>query len=163
MVVTDPRIDERRRRWEAIIRIIDMVVYLFALAGGIFALAVPPTTIKEQLAGFEWIGVAWGVLLIVAGTLGFVGRLSRVWAIEAPSPLMAVCGALVYIVVLLATAFTSATAWVAICMIAIAMLLLTRRFAELQIFTTDPEVKTLGERIEDLLRRRTADTAGQHR
>jgi hypothetical protein len=38
-----------------------------------------------------------------------------------------------------------------------------RRYIELQIFTTDPEVRTLKERLEAALRRRTSNTAGTHR
>jgi hypothetical protein len=163
MVITDPHANERRRAKEAIIRVIDMVVYLFALASGIFALAVPPDTIKEQLTGFEWLGVAWGTLLIVAGFLGFLGRLSRYWVIEVPGTVAAIAGQAVYILVLAVTAPGSPTAWVALCMIIGAALALIRRYIELQIFTTDPEVKTLVERLESALQRRTTDTAGQHR
>jgi hypothetical protein len=82
MVVTDPRTNERRRRKEAAIRVIDLIVYLFAMAGGVFALFVPPDTIRRSLEGFEWLSIGWGVLLLVAGTLGLVGRLTPVWIIE---------------------------------------------------------------------------------
>lgn len=163
MVITDPRANERRRAKEAIIRVIDMIVYLFAVASGIFALTVPPDTIREQLAGFEWLGIAWGTLLIVAGALGFLGRLSRFWIIEVPGTVTAIAGQLVYVLVLSVTAPGSPTAWVALCMIVGSTLALVRRYIELQIFTTDPEVKTLIERLESAIQRRTSDTAGQHR
>lgn len=163
MVTTDPRTNERRRAKEATIRVIDLIVYIFALAGGVFALAVPPDSIRRQFEGFEWIGLAWGVLLVIAGTLGFSGRLTRFWLPEVVGAVFAITGELVYLVVLGAAAFTSATAWVAICLIAGAMFSLVRRYVELQIFTTDPEVKSLAERIEAAFQRRTTNVAGEHR
>jgi hypothetical protein len=84
VVITDPRTSERRRVKEAWIRVVDMVVYLFALAGGVFALLVPPNTIKTQLEGWEWLAIAWGCMLVIAGAFGFIGRLTRIWLIEAP-------------------------------------------------------------------------------
>jgi hypothetical protein len=163
MAVTDPRTNERRRAKEATIRVIDLVVYVFAFAGGVFALTVTPDSIRRQLEGFEWIGIAWGVLLVVAGTLGFTGRLTRFWLPEVVGAVFAITGELIYLVILGATAFTSATAWVAISMITGAMLALVRRYIELQIFTTDPEVQSLAERLEAALRRRTTNVAGEHR
>ncbi len=163
MVNSDPRTNERRRVKEATIRVIDLVVYLFAFSGGVFALTVTPDSIRRQLEGFEWIGIGWGVLLIVAGTLGFMGRLTRFWLPEVVGCVFAITGEVIYLVILGATAFTSATAWVAICMITGAMLALVRRYVELQIFTTDPEVKSLAERLEAALRRRTTNVAGVHR
>lgn len=163
MVVTDPSTNERRRAKEATIRIIDLVVYLFAAAAGVFALTVTPDSIRHQLAGFEWIGIGWGVLLILAGSLAFGGRLSRYWLPEAVGAVFAITGEVVYLIVLGATAFTSVTAWVAICMIVGAMLAMVRRSVELQIFTTDPEVSTLAERIATVLQRRTSNVSGEHR
>lgn len=163
MVTTDPRTNERRRAKEAWIRVIDLIVYLFAVAGGIFALAVPPTTIKTQLEGWEWLAIFWGCMLVVAGVFGFVGRLSRVWLIEAPGTALAIGGGLVYALVLGVTAYSSTTAWVAFCIVAIATLELWRRYLELQIFTTDPGVKTLADRLRAAMSRRTTNTAGEHR
>jgi len=163
VVVTDPRTNESRRAKEAAIRVIDLVVYLFAAAAGVFALTVTPDSIRHQLAGFEWIGVGWGILLVLAGSLAFVGRLTRYWLPEVVGAVFAITGEVVYLIVLGATAFTSVTAWVAICMIVGAMLAMVRRYVELQIFTTDPEVKTLPERLEAMLQRRTSNVAGEHR
>lgn len=163
MVVTDPRTNERRRVKEAWIRIIDLIVYLFALAGGILALLVPPTTIKTQLEGWEWLAIAWGYMLLVAGVLGFIGRLTRVWLIEAPGTVLAIAGGLVYALILGVTAYSATTAWVAFCLVAIATLELYRRYLELQIFTTDPGVKTLADWLRAAVRRRTTNTAGEHR
>lgn len=162
-MVADPRTDEKRRAKEALIRMLDVVIYCFVLAGGVFALAVPPDSIRRELEGYEWLGIAWGLLLIVAGFAGLVGRLSRYWLPEVVGVSMAFFGELIYIVVLGATAWESVTAWVALCMITGALVAIARRYVELQIFTTDPEVSTLAERIEAMLRRRTTDVAGEHR
>lgn len=163
MANTDPRVSESRRVKEAVIRVIDMIVYAFVLASGVFALVVPPETIQRWLDGWEIVAGVWGWLLIVSGTMGFAGRLSRVWAIEAPGTIGAIFGQAIYIVVLAATAFGSVTAWVALCMIIGAMLALVRRYIELQIFTTDPEVSTFSDRFVAMLRRRTTNVAGEHR
>lgn len=163
MVTTDPRTNERRRAKEATIRVIDLIVYAFVLGGGLFALLVPPDSVRQQLEGFQWLQIFWSVLLISAGTLGFTGRFTRYWVVELPGAVMAIAGEVIYIVVLGATAFASATAWVALCVIAGATLALFRRYIELQIFTTDPEVKTLAQRLEAIMSRRTGDTAGEHR
>lgn len=158
MVVTDPHANDARRFKEALIRVIDMVVYAAAVAGGYFALAFPPETVQKHLGGYEWLAVFWGVLLLVAGLLGFVGRLSRFWIIEMPGTAAAIFGGAIYLVVLSAASLESATARVAVTMILIATLYLVRRYVELQIFTTDPGVKTLSDRLEAALRRRTANT-----
>lgn len=162
-VISDPHTDETRRAKEATIRVLDMVVYVFVIASGVFALTVPPETIQRWLAGWEWVAVMWGWLLITAGTLGFTGRLTRVWAVEIPAPIAALFGQAIYVVVLAATAFGSATVWVALCMIIGASVALLRRYIELLIFTTDPEARTLTERLLTALRRRTANVAGRHR
>jgi hypothetical protein len=163
VVITDPRTSERRRVKEAWIRVVDMVVYLFALAGGVFALLVPPNTIKTQLEGWEWLAIAWGCMLVIAGAFGFIGRLTRIWLIEAPGAVLGIAGGLVYALILGVTAYSSTTAWVAFCIVAIATLELWRRYLELQIFTTDPGVRTLADRLRAALNRRTANTAGEHR
>lgn len=163
MVVTDPRTNERRRVREAWIRVVDLVVYLLAFAGGVLALLVPPTTVKTQLEGWEWLAIFWGCMLVTAGAFGFAGRLSRIWLIEAPGTVLAIGGGIVYALILGVTAYSSTTAWVAFCLVAIATLELFRRYLELQIFTTDPGVKTLGDRLLAALSRRTTNTAGEHR
>jgi hypothetical protein len=158
MVVTDPLANESRRAKEATIRIIDLVIYAAAVFGGAFALLVTPDSVTQALRGWEWLVVGWGLLLIISGVFGFVGRASRVWLIEIPAPLAAVFGGLIYLVVLGFSAPTRPTAWVAVALVFIATAALFRRFIELQIFTTDPGVESLAERIQAAIRRRTANT-----
>lgn len=158
VILTDPRTDERRRTKEALIRIIDLVIYAAAVAGGIFALAVTPESIRDALHGWEWLTVGWGVLLLTSGAFGFLGRLTRFWVVETPGTIGAVFGGLIYLLVLGVTAPASPTAWVAVTLVFIATAALFRRFIELQIFTTDPGARTFADRIEAALRRRTANT-----
>lgn len=157
MVITDPRTSERRRAKEALIRIIDLVIYIAALAGGVFALAVTPDSVQAALSGWEWLTTGWGVLLITAGSFGFLGRLTRVWLIETPGTIGAVFGGLIYLVVLGASAPDRPTAWVAVALVFMATAALFRRFIELQIFTSEPGSRGLADRLAVLLRRRTTN------
>lgn len=164
MAITDPHTDDpRRRAMEAAIRVLDLFVYAFVIAGGVFAFLVPPDSIRRELAGYEWLGVVWGLLLIVAGLSAFSGRFARRWLPEIVGTAMAFFGELIYVVILGVTAWSSATAWVALCMIVGAMIAIARRYLELQIFTSDPEARTLSARFEAMLQRRTSDVAGKHR
>lgn len=162
-MITDMQGSASRRAKEATIRIIDLVVYAFVIASGIFALTIPPDTIQRWLSGWEWVALLWGWLLIVAGALGFIGRLSRLWAVEIPGPIAALFGQAIYILVLAAAAPGSPTVWVALCMIIGASFALMRRYVELLIFTTDPDARTLLDRLRAAMRRRTANVAGRHR
>jgi hypothetical protein len=157
VVVTDPHANESRRHKEAAIRTIDLLIYAATAAGGFFALAITPDSVQRALEGWEWLATAWGLLLILSGTFGFVGRLTRVWLIEIPAPLAAVFGGLIYLLVLGATAPDKPTAWVAVALTFIATAGLFRRFIELQIFTSEPGSQTLADRLQAILRRRTSN------
>lgn len=158
MVNLDPRTNERQRAKEAAIRVIDLVIYAVAAAGGVFALFITPDTVKAALSGFEWLIVGWGVLLIIAGTLGFVGRFTRFWVIEVPGTIAGVFGGAIYVVVLGASGFSKPTAWVALTLVVIATLALFRRYMELQIFTSEPGSRSLADRLVTALQRRTTNT-----
>lgn len=163
MVTTDPSVNQARRFKEALIRIVDLVSYATVLAAGIFALWFTPDSVKVALAGFGWLIVTWGVLLVAGGTLGFTGRLSRIWVIEIPGASAGIAGAAIYFVILGTASITSSTALVAVTLVACMMLLLLRRYIELQIFTSEPGDLTIQARIRLALKRRTTNTAGQHR
>lgn len=163
MVVTDPNIDDRRRLKEATIRVIDIITYAAVFAGGIFALHFTPDSALLLLDGWSWVIVLWATLLIVGGALGFIGRCTRVWAIEVPGTGAGIAGALIYAVVLANAAAHSPTALVAETLVIISTLTLARRYIELQIFTTEPGSKSFPERLAIALRRRTADAVGRQR
>lgn len=163
MIITDPAIDDRRRLKEAMIRVIDIITYAAVLAGGFFAIRFTPDSVIALLDGWEWVIGLWAVLLIVGGLLGFVGRLTRIWAIEVPGTGAGIAGALIYAVVLANMAFMTPTALVAEALVVIATLTLLRRYIELQIFTTEPGEKSFTDRLAAALRRRTTDTVGRHR
>lgn len=147
----------RRRRFEAVIRVIDVVVYAAVLVGGVYALIGPPQSIVDELVGAEWLIVVWAVLLITGGAVGFVGRLCRWWMVETPATVLAFAGILIYLVVLGRFTFTSITAAVATTLILVALGMTARRWAELQIFATDPAGTEFKVRLANALRRRTTD------
>ncbi len=154
-----PRI---RHRYEAIIRIIDLFVYLAVLVGGFYAVIGTPNSVVDELAGWEWVIGLWAALLILGGLAGFLGRLTRWWMVEVPATVLASFGILIYFIVLGRFAFTSITSAVAVTLVAVAMLVMARRYAELQIFASEPGTD-FRTRAANALRRRTADFVRRHR
>lgn len=151
----------RRRLYEAVIRIIDLIVYLAVFAGGVYALAFTPATVTEQLEQFPLLVVMWSALLMVGGLVGFIGRLTRHWMTEVPATVAAVFGILIYLVILGRFAFISITATVAAVLVLVAMFFMVRRWAELQIFSTEPGVLVFRERLALAIRRRTANVVAK--
>jgi hypothetical protein len=147
----------RRRRFETVIRIIDLIVYAAVLAGGVYALVGTPATVVDELTGAEWLIVVWALLLLGGGAAGFVGRLTRFWMVEMPATVLAFAGILIYFVVLGRFATSSITAAVAALLVLVAMGMIARRWAELQIFATDPDHQDFKTRMAEALRRRTAN------
>ncbi len=145
----------KRQRLEALIRILDILIYIAVFAGGIYALAFTPNTIQNELQGFEWLIGLWASLLLIGGGAGFVGRLSRYWVVELPATAAAFFGILIYVVVLGRTAFTSVTAAVAVTLTIVAMLIMVRRYVELQIFGSSPDNKDFSHRLAEIFGRRT--------
>lgn len=158
VVITDPRNDEQRRAKEAAIRFIDMFIYVAVFCGGVFALFFTPDSVTVELKGFEWLVVLWAALLMVGGSLGFVGRLSRFWVIELPGTSAGIFGAAIYAVVLGKASLSSTTALVAVTLVVIAAAALFKRYTELHIFTSEPGARTFAERLRLALRRRTVDS-----
>lgn len=152
----------RRRRFEAVIRVIDLVVYGAVFAGGVYALIGTPATIVDELTGAEWLIWLWAGLLLTGGAVGFAGRLARYWFLEVPATVLAFAGILIYLVVLGRFAFTSITAVVATTLVLVALGMVARRWAELQIFATDPDVHDFRSRMADALRRRTSNFVHRH-
>lgn len=153
---------ERRRKFESVIRWIDLVVYFAVMVGGVCAVAATPQTVADELQGAMWLVVVWAGLLCIGGAVGFIGRLTRYWMLEVPATVLAFFGILIYLVVLGRFAFTSVTAAVAALLVLVAMGLVARRWAELQIFATDPGVHDFRYRMAEALRRRTQDFPHRH-
>lgn len=147
----------KRRLFEAVIRIIDLIIYATVFAGGLYALFGTPTTVADELVGAEWLIVMWAGLLMLGGLAGFVGRLIRNWMTELPATWLAATGIIIYFVVLGRFAFTSVTAAVAASLVLVAFMVMARRWAELQIFATDPTNPDWKSRIAQALRRKTPD------
>lgn len=151
-----------RHRYEAIIRVIDLITYLAVLVGGVYAIVGTPNSVVDELAGWEWLIGMWAALLLVGGVAGFIGRLTRWWMVEVPATVLAAVGVSIYFIVLGRFAFASITSAVAVALVCVAMLVMVRRYAELQIFASEPGAD-FRTRAADALRRRTADFVRRHR
>lgn len=151
-----------RHRYEAIIRVIDLITYFAVFVGGVYALVGTPNSVVDELAGWEWVIVLWAFLLLLGGSAGFVGRLTRWWMVEVPATVLGSFGIAIYFIVLGRFAFASITSAVAVSLVAVAMLVMVRRYAELQIFATEPGTD-FRTRVAAALRRRTADVVRRHR
>lgn len=152
----------RRQVFEALIRIVDLVVYVAVLAGGVYAGIATPKTIADELAGSEWLIILWSVMLVAGGLVGFIGRLTRYWMVETPATVASFTGVVVYVIVLGRYAFTSVTAAVAVFLVVVAGLFMARRWLELQIFATEPGLDLRG-RIIAAFGRRTSNTVQRQR
>lgn len=150
---------EKRRVLEAIIRIIDIVAYFIIFVGGCYALFFTPDSVARELSGAEWLVPMWAAFLLIGGGLGMIGRITRIWVLEPPADVAAIAGAAIYFVVLGGTLFQSVTAGVATTLVFYAMIQMFRRYIELQIFGTDPNVHGFTDRIAEALRRRTGNVA----
>jgi hypothetical protein len=148
---------EKRRWYEAGIRIIDIIIYLAILAGGGFAWLFTPMSVQTELEGWGWLIPMWVAFLVVGGLLGAVGRITRIWILEPPANVAAIVGIAIYFVVLGRTAFDSWLAGLATMLVLVAALMMLRRYFELQIFGTDPANQTFADRLAEALRRRTGN------
>lgn len=151
-----------RHRYEAIIRVIDLFTYAAVFVGGVYALVGTPNSVVDELAGWEWVIGLWAALLLLGGSAGFFGRLTRWWMVEVPAVVLSAFGILIYFIVLGRFAFVSVTSAVAVTLVFVAMLVMARRYAELQIFASEPGTD-FRTRAANALRRRTADFVRRHR
>lgn len=150
---------EKRRVLEALIRMIDIIAYFIVFLGGFVALFFTPDSVQRELEGWEWLVPIWAGFLLVGGGMGMAGRISRVWILEPPACVAAIFGTTIYFVVLGNTLFQSITVGVATALILYAVLMMGRRYIELQIFGTDPNITGFSDRVVEALRRRTANFA----
>lgn len=153
MVATDPKIAQKRRRWEMFIWVLDLAAYAFVVYAGWAALFATSEYIQREVTDQRAI-LLWGWLLFGGGALGLVGRAVQFWAIELPGNVAAASGAAIYgYIIVQAVANGSSHVLLAFVLIAVALLL--RRYAELQIFTSEPGLETWRAKVTSLLRRRT--------
>lgn len=145
-----------RRRWyEAFIRILDLIIYAAVLGGGFIVAFAPPESAINELSGTKYLLVLWATLLIAGGSVGFIGRLVRWWMIEVPATILAFFGALIYFVVLGNRMFASLNAGLATAFVLVGAVVMARRWAELQIFGTEPGKQDFRTFIANIARRRT--------
>lgn len=147
---------KRRRRFERAIRISDLVIYAAVFAGGIAAVAYTPASATDELIRTPVLIVVWAILLIGGGLVGFIGRLTRYWLVEGPATVSAFFGAFIYLILIGNLALGSATSTLAATLILVAMVSLGRRWFELQIFGTEPDLGWR-KRLRAAVHRRTGD------
>ena len=155
---TIPIPKRKRHFYEGVIRIIDLICYAVIAIGGIYAFVATPATVVKELNDFDGLVWMWGALLLIGGAVGFAGRLTRYWMLEMPSTVLAFAGILIYFVILGQFTFTSSTTFVVTALVFVALGLMARRWAELQIFATEPGAD-FRSRLALALRRRTKDYA----
>jgi len=152
--------DLKRRRWEAVIRWVDIIVALLVFASGWFAVLATPDSILRQVY-FDWLIWVWGSLLLLGGVLAVAGRFIRIWAIELPGLVAAMFGVAIYGVVLGSIAVGGKpTVWVATCIAVIALITMFRRYVEIQLFILEPRetpARTYRDLVREAIKRRTPD------
>ncbi|OOB90755.1 hypothetical protein [Rathayibacter sp. VKM Ac-2630] len=156
MVATDPSTNDRRLRWERTIWIIDQASYALMAVSGFVALFATSTFVLREVTWPEAI-IVWGLLLLGGGAAGFVGRLVKVWAIEILGNVAAMSGGVIYVAIVL-SAVTGGSSLVLLAFVTAATVAILRRYAELQIFTSEPGLDTFSKKVRSLLRRRTSYT-----
>lgn len=156
MVVTDPSTNDRRLRWERTIWVIDQASYLLMAFSGAVVLFATTAFVRREVTWPEAI-IVWGLLLLAGGAAGFVGRLVKVWAIEVLGNVAAQSGGVIYIAIVLSAVTTGSSA-VLLAFVTGATVAILRRYAELQIFTSEPGLDTFSKKVRSLLRRRTTHT-----
>lgn len=155
MVTTDPRTNETRKRWERLIWVIDMAAYVLIGVAGLAA-AISPSDYVETVVPVPWVVLLWGCLLAGGGLVAFVGRLSRVWAIEFFANVLAGWGAFLYAIILV-PAVSTGSSWAVMALVLVATGAVVHRYAELRIYTNEPGIRTFRDRIEAARRRRTTN------
>ncbi|WXW92764.1 membrane protein [Microbacterium phage TukTuk] len=158
-VDSTPAPPRKKRAYEAAIRVVDLIVYAAVFMGGVALTTLPFGQATSILKGYELLVVVWAMFLLGGGLLGFVGRLTRYWMVENSATIASAFGALIYVVVLGRFAFESITALFTWTFVILALLLLVRRWLELQIFGSEPG--DWRHRLALALARKTANTVNR--
>jgi hypothetical protein len=141
----------RRRITNAALRVIDTAVGIAAFAAGVFALvATPPTILRE--VQWPWLVFVWAGLLILGGAALAFGRITGIWLFETTGIAAAAFGLAIYVVVVSTAIPREPGVLVATVLLFLGLLLMGRRYVELQEFTS--EWGRLGpvERMQEALR-----------
>jgi hypothetical protein len=153
MIATDPKLNDRRLRWERTIWILDLVAYAVMAVNGGSALWFTSPFVQEEIR-LPAVIILWGVLMLAGGLGGFIGRLTGVWAVEVLFNVSAWSGAVCYAIIIF-SAVAGGSSLVILGMVILAFIGMFRRYCELQIFTSEPGLTTFTEKVRSLLRRRT--------
>lgn len=153
MITSDPTLDPRRKAKERVIWLSDIVVYTVLVGNGIMIVFFTSDFINERVR-WEWAILVWGVSMILAGLLGFAGRLLRYWTIEMPGAVLAMVSAVLYGAVI-GSAVSTGSSLVLMGFVVIAFCKLVHRYIELRILVSEPGVEPFAERLVKMLKLRT--------
>lgn len=149
-----PVAPKKRRRIERSIRVIDLIIYAAVFASGIYAAVFTPLSVARELRGWEWLVFVWAGFLLIGGLVGFIGRATTIWLLEPAACVAASVGLVIYAVVLGRSAFDAVTTTVAMLIVIVAFLGVVRRYAELQLFGSNPDSRDAKARLKDAWERR---------
>jgi hypothetical protein len=161
VVVLDSRIKGRKLHWERAIWLIDLTAYLLVCIAGLFA-AFDSSVYVVSVVQVPWVIWLWGSLLVGGGLFAFIGRLTRVWALEFFANVWAAAGAVLYAIILV-PAVASGSSVAVFALVLVAWLFMLRRYAELKIFTSEPGLDTFRKRLDRALRLRTRNVVDRER
>ena len=154
---SQPVPDKKRIKYERLIRIVDIFAYSAVIIGGIGAGWFTPASVTREMAAIGWIIPLWAFLLLFGGVVGLIGRLTRVWIIEPTADIAALVGILMYSIVLGSSLWTNTYSMLAIVLILVAGAFMLRRYFELQIFGSDPRLRTFRGKLTAAVHRKTSD------
>lgn len=134
---TIERASRRQAITVGILAVIDVTIGVVSILAGLVAvLAPPPSVLREvQMPLLIWV---WATLLIVGGSSLSFGRIVDRWVFQTSGIAAMIPGAGIYLVVLFSASRIELGVLVAAGLILVAVLLLLRRYLELQEFTAVP-------------------------
>lgn len=128
----------RRQLLESAIRVLDLFVYGLVFAGGVALTTLPFGQATNTLTDYKPLIALWAIFLLGGGLVGFAGRLTRYWMIENVGTVAAAFGVAIYSVVLFQYSGKSLAALFTLAFVLALGAAVTRRWVELQIFSSEP-------------------------
>lgn len=136
-----------------LIWVLDLTAYAALTYAGAQAIWATSEYVSATVVWAPAIAI-WGTLLLVGSAGCLLGRLTRLWAIEYVSNVLAGWGAWLYVIILI-PAMLEGTSGVLFGFAVFASLGIARRYAELRIFVNEPGLSGIRARLEAAFRRRT--------
>jgi len=123
----------RRKTMLRLLDSLDLVVGVVGMLAGLVVFIAPPPSFIANVT-IPGLLITWGLTLALGGVASFAGRLAGVWLVEALGIVSLATGAVIYCITLTAAAIDKQElgTTVAIFLIVIAVLLLVKRYVQLQ-------------------------------